>query len=68
MTSPVTGKEMVLVKEKCTLKFRNEDFEIIYHSYKCVVSGESFTTNEIDDINLQQVYEQYMVKYEVLDI
>ena len=65
MTSPITGKEMVLVKEKTTLRFRNEDFEIVYHSYKCKDSGESFTTNELDEININQVYVQYREKYGV---
>jgi hypothetical protein len=63
MKSPITGKEMVLVKEKTTLRYRNEDFEIVYHSYKCEDSGESFTTDELDEININQVYDQYRVKY-----
>jgi putative zinc finger/helix-turn-helix YgiT family protein len=63
MQSPITGKEMVLIKERCKLSFRKEEFEVVYHNYKCEDSGESFTTNEIDELNLNQVYNQYRVKY-----
>src|ERR1035437_10068572 len=63
MQSPITGKEMVLIKERCKLSFRKEEFEVVYHNYKCEESGESFTTNEIDELNLNQVYNQYRVKY-----
>ena len=44
MKSPITGKEMVLIKEKRTLSYRNEEFEVIYHYFKCEDSGDSFTT------------------------
>jgi len=54
---------MVLIKERCKLPFRKEEFEVVYHNYKCEDSGESFTTNEIDELNLNQVYNQYRVKY-----
>jgi len=63
MKSPITGKEMVLIKEKRTLSFRKEEFEVVYHSYKCEDSGESFTTTQLDELNLNQVYNQYRVKH-----
>ena len=62
MKSPVTGKEMILAKERRTLSFRKEDFEVVYHSYKCMDSGESFTTEQLDELNLNQLYNQYRVK------
>lgn len=65
MQSPITGKEMVLIKERSKLSFRKEEFEVVYHYYKCEDSGESFTTNEIDELNLNQVYNQYRVKYKL---
>ena len=52
MKSPITGKEMVLIKEKSTLSFRKEEFEVVYHYYKCEDSGESFTTTQLDELNL----------------
>jgi DNA-binding transcriptional regulator YiaG/uncharacterized phage-associated protein len=63
MNSPITGKEMVLTKESRTLSFRKEEFEVVYHAYKCVDSGESFTTEQLDELNLTQLYNQYRVKF-----
>ena len=62
MKSPITGKEMVLAKERRTLSFRKEKFEVIYHYYKCVDSGDSFTTEHLDELNLNQLCNQYRVK------
>jgi len=61
MKSPITGKEMALIKENRILTFRNEEFEVVYHHYKCEESGELFTTTELDEINLTQLYNQYRV-------
>ena len=65
MKSPITGKEMVLVKENRILSFRKEEFNVVYHSYKCEDSGEFFTTTELDDINLNQLYNQYREKHKL---
>lgn len=65
MKSPITGKEMVLVKENRILSFRKEEFNVVYHSYKCEDSGELFTTTELDDINLNQLYNQYREKHKL---
>lgn len=59
MKSPITGKEMTLQIEKSILEFRKEKFEYIHKSYYCAESGESFTTTELDEFNLNQVYNQY---------
>lgn len=59
MKSPVTGKEMILTKEKRSIVFRKETFEVIFHFYKCEDSGEQFTTGVLDDVNMNQVYNQY---------
>jgi len=63
MKSPITGKEMVLIKENRKLTFRKEEFEVVYHFYKCTDSGETFTSDQLDDLNLNQLYNQYRVKY-----
>jgi len=65
MKSPITGKEMVLIKVKNTLSFRKEEFEVVYHHYKCEDSGEYFTTTQLDELNLIQIYNQYRVKYKL---
>ncbi len=63
MKSPITGKNMDLVKEKRSLVFRKESFDIIHHRYLCSVSNESFTTTMLDEVNLNQVFNQYRDKY-----
>lgn len=65
MKSPITGKEMTLSIEKSNLVFRKEQFEYIHKSFKCVDSGESFTTTELDEFNLNQVYNQYRDKHNI---
>lgn len=61
--SPVTGKEMKLIKESRTIEFRKEKFNIVFHCYKCDDSGELFTTTELDELNITQVYDQYDNKF-----
>ena len=59
MKSPITGKEMILTKEKRSIGFRKESFDVVFHYYKCEDSGEQFTTGALDDVNMNQVYNQY---------
>ncbi len=56
MKSPITGKEMLLSKEKRIMQFRKESIEIDFHFYKCVDSGEQFTTTALDELNINQLY------------
>ncbi len=63
MKSPITGKEMLLKREKCSLSFRKEEFTISSHFYLCEESGEQFTSTELDELNLLQVHNQYRDKY-----
>ncbi|MCO5259801.1 MAG: DUF4065 domain-containing protein [Crocinitomicaceae bacterium] len=65
MKSPFTNKEMLLIREKRSMEFRKENFEIIFHYYKCKDSGEQFTTTSLDEINLNQVYNQYRDKFNI---
>lgn len=65
MKSPITGKEMNLVKEKRPMVFRKETFEIVFHYYKCEDSEEQFTTTSIDEVNMNQVYNQYRGKFNI---
>jgi putative zinc finger/helix-turn-helix YgiT family protein len=59
MKSPITGKEMTLQKEKRVIIFRKEEFSVIYHYLKCMDSEEQFTSTELDEINMLQVYNKY---------
>jgi len=59
MKSPISRKEMTLRLEKKFMVFRKEEFEYNHKSYYCIDSGEEFTTTELDEFNLNQVYNQY---------
>jgi putative zinc finger/helix-turn-helix YgiT family protein len=65
MRSPITGKEMNLIKERRSMVFRKEQFEVIFHYYQCKDSGEHFTTTNIDEMNTNQVYNQYREKFNI---
>ena len=59
MKSSITGKEMKLAKENRSIAFRKESFEVVFHYYHCEDSGEQFTNTELDELNMNQVYNQY---------
>lgn len=63
MLSPISGKQMKLVKMLRSFQFRKEDFSILYHYYLCEDSQEPFTNDELDNINQIQVHNQYREKY-----
>jgi DNA-binding transcriptional regulator YiaG len=63
MKSPFTGGIAELKKESRVLEYRKDQFEILYHYYKCVDTGEQFTTTEIDTLNINQVHNKYRAKY-----
>lgn len=63
MESPITGKEMIWKTEKRSLKFKNEEFEVVCQYYFCEESGEEFETEEMMDNSLNQVYNAYRVKH-----
>lgn len=42
-----------------TLLFRKEEFPILYHYYLCDDSGEEFTDDRLDTLNVVQAYNQY---------
>lgn len=63
MKSPFTGGVAKLEKEPRMLEYRRDSFEVLYHFYVCMDTGEQFTTTEIDTLNLNQVYNKYREKY-----
>jgi transcriptional regulator with XRE-family HTH domain len=65
MRSPITGKEMELMYEKREMTFRKEPFTIFFHFYRCQDSKEQFTNTKIDELNINQVYNQYRDKYQI---
>lgn len=66
MKSPITGKEMTLRASKSSVVFRKEEFEYFHLGYYCQDSDELFTTTELDELNLNQVYNQYRNKHNIL--
>ncbi len=65
MQSPITGKEMQLLRKKRILTFRKEHFEVVFYYYHCPDSGESFTTTVLDEKNIKQVHQQYRTKHNI---
>jgi putative zinc finger/helix-turn-helix YgiT family protein len=63
MKSPITGKELALRKEERIMTFRKEEFIVVYHFYLCEESGEKFTSTELDELNINQLYNEYRHKY-----
>ena len=53
---------MELCREQREVEFRKEKFEISFHFYKCVDSGEQFTTTKLDELNLNQLHNEYRYK------
>jgi len=46
MESPFTGGKVMLLKEKKQIEFRNHLFKITQLYYKCVDTGEEFSTDD----------------------
>ncbi|MCF8236200.1 MAG: hypothetical protein K9G67_14615 [Bacteroidales bacterium] len=63
MKSPITGKEMRVKKEWRVMRYRNEDFKILFHSYRCADSGEQFEDDHFAWLNYNQLSEQYHEKH-----
>lgn len=63
MKSPFTNGEVTLHTEKRVLEFRKDKFEVVCPYYKCVDTGEEFTTTEQDEMSVNQAYNQYREKY-----
>ena len=65
MKSPITNKEMKLITEKRSFKFRKIDFEVDFQTYICEDSQEKFTSKELDEVNFAQIYNQYREKFHI---
>ena len=61
MISPYSNKEMEILIENRTLSFRDQQFSFLHKSYFCFESKEQFTSTELDNQNIVQVYYQYCV-------
>lgn len=57
MKSPITGKEMTLKSEIRTIQYKGND---ITYKHTFYFDGiESFTTTELDEENMKEIYREY---------
>lgn len=63
MKSPFTGKEMSIHKEWRTMRFRKEEFKVLFHSYVCDDTGEQFEDEAFSELNYNQLVNQYRSEY-----
>ena len=59
MESPITGKEMELRKEMKERFYKGINLPYLHTAYHCLDSGESFTTTELDEINMKIINDKY---------
>ena len=63
MKSPMTGQELIPMREPRTFTFRKDEFTILYHFLREPDGSDQYTTTELDEVNLNQLYNQYRDKY-----
>lgn len=63
MRSPFTGGNATLRHEVSELAYRKETFKYVHLYYECDETKERFTTTELDEVNIGQIYNQYRAKY-----
>ncbi len=61
LASPFSDRTLDVQTRSEVLSFRKEEFEIVYHYYED--EGHEFTTDEVDSINLKQLYNFYREKH-----
>ena len=62
---PQCDSNSTLVRCPNELEFRKEHFNVIEHYFQCNKCREEFTNTELDDLTLNQVYNQYRVKHDI---
>ncbi len=65
MISPFTSGHATLKYEKRELTYRKETYSYIAQFYEDNKTHEQFTTTEMDEANITQVYNQYRVKHAI---
>lgn len=61
--SPFTGGQVELLESPAKTLFRKEEYSYTEYTYRCIDTGRTFTTDELDDKSLRQVYDQYCEKH-----
>ena len=49
---------MKLMSEQSTLDYKGKAYDVTHHFYLCELSNEQFTTTELDEQNLEELYKQ----------
>lgn len=57
--SPFSNKNMILKNELRTIMFKEKELKVKFQYYLCEDSNESFTTTELDELNMLEVYKEY---------
>lgn len=65
MISPFTGSHATLKYEKRELEYRKEKYSYVAQFYEDDETHEQFTTTEMDEANLAQVYNQYRAAHSI---
>ncbi len=65
MISPFTGGTATLKYEKRELEYRREKYSYIAQFYEDDETHEQFTTTDMDEANIAQVYNQYRTKHSI---
>lgn len=65
MICPICDNESNLIINKKSYKFRKDNFNIFEHFYKCEKCDNEFTNTTLDELNINQVYNQYRQKYNI---
>ena len=65
MISPFTGGNATLKYEKRELTYRKETYSYIAQFYEDDETHDQFTTTEMDEANIAQVYNQYRAKHSI---
>lgn len=63
MKSPITGEPMKLIRRQEQLSFRKDLFTYTHHCFLCKDSNEEFTNTSLDELNVNQIYNQYRDKH-----
>ena len=61
MKSPTTGKEMLLQEESYIIEFEGEKRRVMQKNYLCVDTGNTFSTTDLDVINLHRLKSDYEI-------
>ena len=65
MKSPFADANATLHIEQQMAEFRKETFTYMHLNYVCDATGLAFTTQQLDEVNLAQVHNQYRIAHNI---